>query len=343
MYDLTIVIPARNELFLGNTIADIFAHSEAKTEVIAVCDGSWPVVKIPDDPRLTIISTRRPAGERIAANRGAALAKSPWIMKVDAHCSFDQGFDRKMLELAEPDATYTPALRNLHAFDWVCIDGHRRYQDISGPCQTRLCPQCGADALSLAGNPRRMPHPGYVCHGCGHKLDRDAYVALPVCGAETGMDVVWHAKPNPTSVCFRFNTDFHFEYWKDGAKAYRGQKIVPSFSLQGSCFMLMKKRWLRLDICDESWPIWGQQGVEVAMKSWLSGGRVLVNATTWYAHLFRTKGGSFGFPYEMDVDMDALRAVTRRLFVNNEWAGAVRTFQSLVAEFRPPGWWNGDQ
>lgn len=42
---------------------------------------------------------------------------------------------------------------------------------------------------------------------------------------------------------------------------------------------------------------WGNQGIEVACKTWLSGGRVLVNHNTWYAHMFRTQGAEFGFPY----------------------------------------------
>ena len=30
---------------------------------------------------------------------------------------------------------------------------------------------------------------------------------------------------------------------------------------------------------------WGNQGIEVALKTWLSGGGVLVNHNTWYAHV----------------------------------------------------------
>ena len=40
--DLSVIIPARNEMFLQQTIANILENIEADTEVIAVCDGSWP-------------------------------------------------------------------------------------------------------------------------------------------------------------------------------------------------------------------------------------------------------------------------------------------------------------
>ena len=40
--DLSILIPARNEMFLARTVKDILAHIEGDTEIIVVCDGNWP-------------------------------------------------------------------------------------------------------------------------------------------------------------------------------------------------------------------------------------------------------------------------------------------------------------
>jgi len=48
MTDLTILIPARNEIFLLNTIQDILQHIEGDTEIIAVLDGAWADPPIPD-------------------------------------------------------------------------------------------------------------------------------------------------------------------------------------------------------------------------------------------------------------------------------------------------------
>ena len=47
-YDLSILIPARNEMFLKNTIEDIFTNIEGKTEVIAILDGNWPIESLQD-------------------------------------------------------------------------------------------------------------------------------------------------------------------------------------------------------------------------------------------------------------------------------------------------------
>jgi len=42
MAELTIVIPARNEMFLARTIEDLLANIRGDTEILAICDGSWP-------------------------------------------------------------------------------------------------------------------------------------------------------------------------------------------------------------------------------------------------------------------------------------------------------------
>jgi len=294
MYDLTIIIPARNEMFLGNTIADILAHIEGNTEIIAVLDGELPTTPIPDHPRLTLIQYFTSIGQRAASNQAARLSKAKYLMKVDAHCAFDQGFDVKMMALMADDITMVPVMRNLHAFDWVCPAGHRRYQGPSGPCTE--------------------------------------------CSQPTTMDVVWIPKKNPQSTCYRFDTDMHFQYHNEMGKELTGD-LTETMSIQGSCFMATRERYFALDLCSESFHSWGQQGVEVACKTWLSGGRVLVNRTTWYAHMFRTQGGDFGFPYENpQTEVVKNRELSRDLFAGDNWDKAIHPFSWLIDKFNPPGW-----
>jgi glycosyltransferase involved in cell wall biosynthesis len=294
MYDLTIVIPARNEMFLGNTIADILAHIEGNTEIIAVLDGELPNEPIPDNSKLTLIQHFKSIGQRAASNEAVRVSTAKYIMKVDAHCAFDQGFDVKMMGLMHDDITMVPIMRNLHAFDWVCEARHRRYQSPSGVCTE--------------------------------------------CGKPTTMDVVWIPKKNPQSTCYRFDTDMHFQYWAEMGKELKGS-LTESMSIQGSCFMTTRERYIALDLCSESCDSWGQQGVEVACKTWLSGGRVLVNRLTWYAHMFRTQGGDFGFPYENPGnEVVENRKISRDLFANNKWDKAVHKFEWLIDKFNPPGW-----
>ena len=293
MYDLSILIPARNEMFLARTVSDILTHLEGDTEIIAVLDGGWADPPIPDHPLLTLVHHSQSIGQRAATNEAAKLSTAKYLMKVDAHCAFDQGFDVKLMADMHDDWTMVPIMRNLHAFDWVCENGHRRYQSPSGPCNE--------------------------------------------CGQPTKMDVVWIPKENPQSTAYRFDRDLHFQYWQEYKKQQRGD-LVETMSIQGSCFMVTREKYFELDLCDEGHGSWGQQGTEVACKTWLSGGRVIVSKKTWYAHLFRTQGGDFGFPYP-NPGIEKAREYSRDLWLNNKWDGAIHPLSWLIEKFAPiPEW-----
>ena len=120
MRDLSIIIPAREEIFLQKTIENILENIRADTEVIAICDGYWPEPPVADNPRLTIIHHAKSIGQRAATNEGVRLSQAKFIMKVDAHCAFGEGFDRVLMEDCQYDWTMIPAMWNLHAFDWEC-------------------------------------------------------------------------------------------------------------------------------------------------------------------------------------------------------------------------------
>src|SRR3990172_9232604 len=109
--DLSILIPARNEEFLSKTIEDILANIEADTEVIAVLDGAWAEPAIPQHPRVVVVYLPVSIGQRAATNLACKLSKAKYVMKVDAHCAFDKGFDRKLIEVMKDDWTIVPTMR----------------------------------------------------------------------------------------------------------------------------------------------------------------------------------------------------------------------------------------
>jgi glycosyltransferase involved in cell wall biosynthesis len=296
---LSILIPARNEMFLDKTIRSILDNIEGNTEVIAVLDGyTVSVPQLPNDPRVTIINLPKSIGQRAATNAAARVSKSKYLMKCDAHCSFDKGFDIKMIAEMQDDWTMVPLMRNLHAFDWVCPDGHRRYQGPSGQCLQ--------------------------------------------CGKPTVRDILWRAKNNPKSVSYCFDSTPHFQYFGEDTKRPESQgEITETMSLQGSCWMLTRDKYWELEICDEKFGSWGSQGIEVAVKTWLSGGKVMVNKKTWYAHMFRTQGGDFGFPYPISgQDQEKAKGYARDLFFNNNWSKQVRPLSWLVEKFWPVKGWS---
>lgn len=306
---LSIIIPANTEMFLARTIQDILEHSEADTEVIAVLDGAWADPGISQHPRVNVIYVPVTVGQRAATNLGARLARGEYIMKVDAHCAFDQGFDRKMLEaFAEtgPGVTMVPIMRNLWAFDWKCYHcGKRVYQD----APHKVCPQCGK----------------------GDKMRRK---------------MTWVAKHNPQSWSYCFDSTPHFKYFEDykhrpGIKeGATNTGFSETMSLQGSCFMATREKYWELNLSDENLGSWGNQGIEVACKTWLSGGRVLVNHRTWYAHMFRTKVETFGFPYpQSGREVMKTKARTWEMFLNGQANKQIYPVSWLVEKFWPvPGW-----
>lgn len=294
MYDLSIIIPARNEEFLQRTIDDALQNIEGNTEIIVVLDGYKPEPVLRADSRIVLIYHSESIGQRAAANEAAKISQAKYLMKIDAHCAFDKGFDAKMMADMQDDWTMVPIMRNLHVFDWVCPEGHRRYQGPSGPC---------AD-----------------------------------CGKPTIKDVVWIAKTNPSSTSYRFDKTMHFQYWGEYKEKQLGD-LVESMSIQGSCFMCTREKYFELDLCSEEFNSWGQQGVEVACKTWLSGGRVMITKKTWYAHMFRTQGGDFGFPYQNPQSkVNENREISRQLFQYDKWPKAIHKFRWLLDKFNPPEW-----
>ena len=288
-------------MFLAKTIEDILQNIEGDTEVIAVMDGYWADPPIPQHERVTLIHNPESIGQRAATNQAAKLSKAKYIMKCDAHCAFEKGFDVKMMSEMHDDWTMAPVMKNLHAFDWVCPDGHRRYQGPSGPCQD--------------------------------------------CGKPTTRDILWQAKRSPNSISYCFDSAPHFQYFGEFSKRPEGQgDITASMSLQGSCWMLTRDKYWKLGICDENFGSWGSQGIEVAVKTWLSGGKVMVNHKTWYAHMFRTQGGDFGFPYPISgSDQEKAKRYARDLFFNNNWPKQVLPLSWLVEKFWPvKGWTEED-
>lgn len=321
--DISVLIPARNEMFLAKTIEDILQHSEADTEVIAVLDGAWADPPIPQHDRVNVIYLPVSIGQRAATNMACRMAKGKYIIKVDAHCSFAQGFDRVMLEgfaKMGDNCTMVPVMRNLWAFDWKCYRcGWKRYQS---PTPTE-CPDC-------------MKKYGMSARRSATKIRRK---------------MVWVGKERPQSTSYCFDSEPHFQYFNeythraDYKKMLAETGFTETMSLQGSFFMLTKDKYWELNVCDESMGSWGSQGIEVACKTWLSGGRVLVNHGTWYAHMFRTQGGDFGFPYPQNGRLvQEAKKKAKEMFFKSKWEKQIHPLSWLIDKFWPvKGWTDEDK
>ena len=304
---LSVLIPSRNEEFLKNTIEDIIKHAEAETEIITVLDGAWAEPPISQHPMVNIIYVPEAIGQRAATTAAAKLARGKYLAKVDAHCTFDQGFDRKMIEGFEEmgdDNVMVPIMRNLHAFDWKCYQcGKRTYQD----AKPEKCDDCG-------------------------------------CTDNFKKKMVWQPRKGTWQMSYCFDKDPHFQYFKEYKnhpqyKKDEPTKFTETMSLQGSFFMMTKELYFSLYGDREKYGSWGNEGIEIAAKAWLSGRRVIVNHNTWYGHMFRTKK-DFSFPYpQSGREVVKTKNRIKEEIWNKGFKEQIYPISWLVERFIPvPGW-----
>ena len=241
-------------------------------------------------------------------NEAAGISNAKFIMKCDAHCAFDKGFDVKLMADCEYDWTVVPRMYNLHAFDWVCkVCGWHWYQ---GPTPT----ECQNEQ-------------------CANKTEFER-------------EMKWQPRWNRKSDFMRFDSDMKFNYWRAYGKRPEVKAqgdIADTMSLLGACWFLHRERYWDLGGLDEDHGSWGQMGTEVACKAWLSGGRLVVNKKTWFAHMFRTQGGDFGFPYPLSgKQVHKARKYSNDLWKGNSWPKATRKLEWLLEKFYPIPTWHDE-
>lgn len=86
--------------------------------------------------------------------------------------------------------------------------------------------------------------------------------------------------------------DLHGKDWQAGN--HHDQPIEETPSSQGSCWFMKRSYFYKLELMDEkTYGTFWSEFQEIGLKCWLSGGRVLVNKKTWYAHWHKTGGRGY--------------------------------------------------
>jgi glycosyltransferase involved in cell wall biosynthesis len=100
---VSIIIASMKEEYLDKTVADLRAKARGEIEIIVVEDKPM----------------------RTAINEGVAQATGKYILKTDAHCMFDEGFDVKLVQAHQPNWVQTPTRKRLDAENWILIEDDR--------------------------------------------------------------------------------------------------------------------------------------------------------------------------------------------------------------------------
>ncbi len=256
---LSIIIPSYKDPYLQKTIDDIRKNARGKIEIIAILDGYNDDIK-----GATIIQNATRRGLRDTVNSGVAISRGEYILKCDAHCIFDEGFDVKLLADIEDN--------------WVVI-------------------------------PRR------------YKLDTDKWV---ICEDDPNpIDYEELVTTEPDRICG--------VRWSGRTKRRKDILIDETMVFQGSCWVMSRKHWDWLGgLSEVGYGTFTQEPIEIALKTWLGGGKVMVNKKTWYAHQHR----KFGRTHRLDsAEVKAGNSYSRDFWLNNKWDKRIHDIEWLIERF----------
>lgn len=122
-----------------------------------------------------------------------------------------------------------------------------------------------------------------------------------------------------------------------------GYDLDENMSFQGSCWFMSKRHWVRLGgMSDVGYGTFIQEPQEIGLKTWLGGGKVMVNKKTWYAHLHKGKKYGRGYFFSKQEAIDG-NAYSTDYWLNNRWPGRVHDLAWLVERFWPVPTWPDDR
>jgi glycosyltransferase involved in cell wall biosynthesis len=93
MSKVSVIIPARKEPYVNETIRDVMNNAAGEIEVLLILDGWEPEYKIKRRKGLRIFRNKTVEGMRPSINAAAEVATGKYLMKIDAHCSIGEGWD----------------------------------------------------------------------------------------------------------------------------------------------------------------------------------------------------------------------------------------------------------
>jgi len=134
----------------------------------------------------------------------------------------------------------------------------------------------------------------------------------------------------------------HGEIWKERTEERKDVLVDDLMTFQGSCWFLKKKFWDEVigPMDDVNYGPFSNEAQEIGNKAWLSGGKVIVNKKTWYAHWHRDRRG-YRFTSEQqrrfNENVTKGRKHASDYWLNNKWLERVHDYEWLLEKFPKEG------
>lgn len=268
MSKVSVLIPARNEIHLAQTVEDVFAKATGDVEVIVTLDGLTQYLWPEDDPRLKVFLLGNPRGMRTAINVAAAQARGKYLLKLDAHSAIGQGFD----EILQ---------RDYYENNWVVTA--RRY-----------------DLDRQTWKPKGREPVDYFYLACPWNDPR--YFVMQSCP------------------------------WVTRTRELMEYPLDDQMTMHGGMWFMSAKHFERLGgLKEEGYGGFAGEPLEIGMKTWLSGGCMVVNKKTWYAH---PRDNPTGYSVRSTRMIEGL-IWGSHYWVENRWPERIHDFKWLIEKFWP--------
>ena len=126
---------------------------------------------------------------------------------------------------------------------------------------------------------------------------------------------------------------------KNKDESLKSDLIIDLMTFQGSAWFMKKDYYHELDLMDEeNYGEFAKESQEIGLKCWLSGGRLIRNKKTWYAHFHKTKKDGRGYSLSRSEWDRGTKFTNKWMKMGEAWKKQTLDIKWLVEKFTPPGW-----
>lgn len=132
----------------------------------------------------------------------------------------------------------------------------------------------------------------------------------------------------------------HGNVWIDRAKERADILIDDEMSTQGSCWFMRKRHFDKFlgGMNERNYGRFVQEAQEIGLKTWLGGGRMVVNKKTFYAHWHKGKTVGRGY-FISKKEMINGAHWSADYWMNNRWDKRIHDLEWLIDKFAPVPTW----